>query len=263
MRIVVIDSERVTGELLDFVLTQSGHEVALVTTAADGLREVTNQETATVLLQDNLPDMDGCRFCMELRARRYNGPVIFISRRDTTRDKVRAFDHGADDYIVEPYDPQELIARVDAVARRCRQTDYQALGTVLKVGDVELSLGTLMVRVGERTPIALTPTEMRMLECLMRNSQITIGRERLIERTWGYDFLGESNRVDVYISRLRKKIERDPANPDYLHTVRGIGYVFRPAARLVEEEERVPVPLFQASADAMPALEPLFGSQGI
>lgn len=77
----------------------------------------------------------------------------------------------------------------------------------------------------------LTPTEMRLLECLMRNQRLTISRETLIARTWGYDFVGESNRVDVYVSRLRKKLERNPAEPEYLHTVRGVGYVFRPARR--------------------------------
>jgi len=231
MRIVVIDPDQTAARLVGFILGEAGHTVVQATTAAAGLHAVFERETDAVLLEAELPDLDGWELCKELRGRRYTGPLIFVSEQGSTRAKVRAFEHGADDFIVEPYDPAELVARVGAVARRCQRADYQAMGTVLKVGDVELAIGELTVRVAGREPVLLTPTEMRLLECLMRNSQITISRETLIERTWGYDFVGESNRVDVYISRLRKKLERDPAAPEYLHTVRGVGYVFRPAPR--------------------------------
>ena len=231
MRVVIVDPRPITGEVLRYVLAEAGHEVILVQSGAAVIRAVVDGGVDAVLLEAQLPDLDGWELCKELRGRRYTGPLIFVSEQGSTRAKVRAFEHGADDFIVEPYDPAELVARVGAVARRCQRADYQAMGTVLKVGDVELAIGELTVRVAGREPVLLTPTEMRLLECLMRNSQITISRETLIERTWGYDFVGESNRVDVYISRLRKKLERDPAAPEYLHTVRGVGYVFRPAPR--------------------------------
>ncbi len=228
MRIVVVDPNPMTAKLLRFVLMEAGHEVVLVRTVDEALAQVVGRETDAVLLEVDLPDMDGFVLCKELRARRYNGPLIFVTERGETADKVRAFDYGADDFIVEPFDPLELLARVQSVTRRFKQADYQALGTILKVGDAELSIGELTFRAGGRPPVLLTPTEMRMLECLMRNAQITISRDTLIDRTWGYDFVGDSNRVDVYVRRLRKKIERDPAHPEYIHTVRGIGYVFRP-----------------------------------
>lgn len=234
MRIVVVDPHAVTGKLIQIVLADAGHEVVLAPTAADAFKQVLERETDVVLLDVELPGMDGYDLCKELRARRYNGPLIFVTERHETRDQLRAFDFGADDYIVEPFHPLVLVARVQSVARRCRQADYQALGTVLKVGDAELSIGQLTYRAEGREPVLLTPTEMRMLECLMRNSHITISRDTLIERTWGYDFGGDSNRVDVYIRRLRKKIERDVKNPEYVHTVRGIGYVFRPPERELE-----------------------------
>src|SRR5262249_48213867 len=124
-----------------------------------------------------------------------------------------------------------------------RSADYQALGTLLKVGDAELAIGALTFRVAGRQPAALTPTEMRLLECLMRNQGLAISREILIERTWGHDLVGESNRVDVYIRRLRKKVERDAAAPEYIHTVKGVGYTFRPPApkhaRPVRQGDRV------------------------
>lgn len=232
MRIVVIDPDRMMGKLLHFVLTDAGHETVIAKTAAEGLHEVVGRETDAVLLEADLntPGPTGFEICKELRARRYNGPLIFVTQRRDTQDKIRAFDFGADDYITEPFDPLELVARVHSAARRFRHADFQALGTVLKAGDAELSIGELTFRVEGRPPMILTPTEMRMLECLMRNSNITISRDTLIERTWGYDFLGDSNRVDVYIRRIRKKVERDAAQPEYLHTIRGLGYVFRPPA---------------------------------
>ncbi len=228
MRVVVVDPDSMTAKLLRFVLGEAGHDVVLVKSAAAALAATLEQETDAVLLEAELPDMDGWVLCKELRGRRYTGPVIFVTKLRETQDKVRAFDHGADDYIVEPFDPAELVARVDAVARRCKHADHQALGTLLKVGDAELSIGELTFRAEGRPPVFLTPTEMRMLECLMRNHGITISRDTLIERTWDHNFIGDSNRVEVYIRRVRKKIERDPAQPEYLHTVRGVGYVFRP-----------------------------------
>ena len=232
MRVVVIEPEPLAGKVLEFVLADAGHEVALVATAAAGLEAVVGRETDAVLTAADLPrpGQDGYELCKELRARRYAGPLLFVSPRGETEAKVRAFAVGADDYLVAPYDPAELVARVDAMARRCRAADRQGLGTIIRAGDAELSLGELTFRRDGCAPALLTPTEMRMLECLMRNQGITIGRETLIARTWGYDFIGDTNRVDVYIRRVRKKVERDPERPVYLHTVRGIGYAFRPPA---------------------------------
>lgn len=231
MRIVIIDTGAVAGDLLTAVLGDAGHETVVVREGAQGVHEATSRPTDVVLLRADPPDMDGYRFCMELRARRFSGPVIFVSGESAMRTKVQAFDHGADDYIVEPYDSRELIARVHAVARRCEPNETPTPGDVLTVGNVELSLATLTVRVGSQAPVLLTPIEMRILECLMRNAEITISRETLIERTWGYDFIGESNRLDVNILRLRKKLEDDPARPHFLQTVRGIGYVVRAVPR--------------------------------
>jgi two-component system, OmpR family, response regulator RegX3 len=247
MRVVVVDPDRMAGKLLQFVLTDAGHEVVLTKNAAEGLGEVIGRETDAVLLKTDLPapGLDGYELCKELRARRYNGPLIFVTQRRETRDKLRAFDFGADDYIVEPFDPLELVARLHSVTRRFRHADYQALGTVLKAGDAELSIGELTFRVEGRPPVVLTPTEMRMLECLMRNSNITISRDTLIERTWGYDFIGDSNRVDVYVRRIRKKVERDPAQPEYIHTIRGLGYAFRPPAWGKILDLRTPAPAGQ------------------
>lgn len=241
MRSLVINPDPMTAKLVRFVLNEAGHEVILAASAAVALRELERWEIDAVVLELDLPDRDGTELCRELRHQFYTGPLIFLTKRDQISDKLRAFAHGADDVIADPFDPAELVARVEAIARRFQCTDYQALGTVLKVGDAELEISDLSYRVPGREPVLLTPTELRLLECLMRNPGITIDRETLLERTWGYDLIEDSNRVEVYIRRLRKKIERHPDMPEYLHTVRGMGYVFRlpvRATRLMPDAHR-------------------------
>jgi two-component system response regulator RegX3 len=227
MRIVISKPDPVMAKLMRFVLTESGHEAVITRTAAEALEAVLGRETGAVLLDVDLPDLSGLELCKELRARQFVGPVLFVTSHRDTRDKTQAFNYGADDYIVEPFDPQELVLRVDVVARRCMATDRQPMATIVKAGNAELMINDLAFQVEGRCKVLLTPTEMRLLECLMRNAGITISRDSLIERTWGYDFVGDSNRVEVYVARLRKKIERNPSQPEYLHTIRGIGYVFR------------------------------------
>ena len=227
MRSLVINPDPMTAKLVRFVLNEAGHDVIPATSAAEALRELKRREIDAVVLELDQPDKDGTELCHELRHHLYTGPLIFLTKRSQTQDKLRAFAQGADDVIVDPFDPAELVARVEAIVRRYQCTDYQALGTVLKVGDAELAISDLTYRVPGREPVLLTPTELRLLECLMRNPGITMSRETLLERTWGYDLIEDSNRVEVYIRRLRKKIERHPDMPEYLHTVRGVGYVFR------------------------------------
>jgi len=240
MRIVIANQDNIMAKLMRFVLTEAGHEAVLTRSAEDALRSIVGRETDGVLLEVDLPDTNGYELCKELRSKQYVGPVIFVSKRHDTIDKLRAFDHGADDYIIEPFDPQELVARVEVIARRCNRRDVQPLATILKAGDAELSISELAFQIEGRPRVLLTPTEMRLLECLMRNVGITIGRDRLIERTWGYDYLGDSNRVEVYVARLRKKIERNPSQPEYLITIRGIGYVFRVPSRVADPYRSTP-----------------------
>lgn len=232
MRVVAADSSLVTGQLLQYVLSQPGHDVVLVQTAADAMAAVFARPVEAVVLHEELADLPGSQLCQEIRGRRFTGAVVILSPRRDVRHKLLAFDRGADDVVVEPYDPLELLARIEAAARRCARLTSCAADTVLKVADVELSIGELTVRVGNRRPLALTPTEMRVLEFLMRNAGIIVTRGRLIERTWGYDYVGDGNRVDVCVSRVRRKLESLTDSVRYLHTIRGVGYVFRPVVVL-------------------------------
>ena len=225
--IVVVDDDPVTAKVARFLLEDEGYDTTVLHRGSSVVDTVTGQETDLVLLDINLPDIDGFTLTKLLRARRYFGPIILLSGRSAVADKVSGFQHGADDYLTKPYEPLELLARVESVIRRTSQADQQSLGSILRVDDAELSLGELTYRSDAIEPIILTPTEMKILEVLMRNSWLVISRETLIERVWGFDFVGDTNRVDVYIRRVRRKIEPDPRHPRYLHTVRGVGYVFR------------------------------------
>jgi two-component system, OmpR family, response regulator RegX3 len=225
--IVLVDDDPVTAKVMRFILEDAGYKTRVLHRGSEVVAEVTEKETDLVLLDVTLPDIDGFTLCKLLRGRRYHGPIIFLTGRGKIHDKVEGFSCGADDYIVKPFEPLELLARVESVIRRVKRSDQQSMGTVLRVDDAELSIGELTYKSDVVGTVSLTPTEMRILECLMRNSWIVISRETLIDRVWGYDFIGDTNRVDVYIRRVRRKIELDPTNPCYLRTVRGIGYVFR------------------------------------
>lgn len=252
MRIVIVDADPAAGNYLRLVLTDAGHEAIIARTAVTAFASIIDVKTDAVFLETDLPDLDGFDLCKELRGHGYNQPLMFIAHNIDTRNKVKALNFGADDYLVKPFDPQELLARLDTIARRYRHSNYGGLKTVLKFKQAELSVGELTFQLEGGEPELLTPTEMRVLECLMRNAQTTITRRTLIERTWGYTFEGDTNRVDQYIRRLRKKIETNPERPEYIHTVRGIGYVFRAPASTSPAE-------IMLDNDSMPVVQAMVG----
>lgn len=229
-RALVVDPDRFGANVFRCILDELGLDATLVGTAREALDVFRPDAFDFIVLEAKLPDRDGIEFAVELRGRRYHGPLVFISAKAELRDLLRGYAAGADDYIVKPYEPAEIVAKVGAIMRRCSAADAQPLGARVRVGDAELNVGTLTYSSPAAGSAQLSATELRILECLMRNPAVVIGRDTLIERVWGYDFEGESNRVDVYIRRVRRKIEPDPERPCYLHTVRGLGYVFRPDA---------------------------------
>lgn len=224
--ILIVDDDPFMTKLLLFILTDHGYR----TTIADS-RQVTSylQENSVdlLLLDVMLPYLDGFSICSAVRQAHPDLPIIFLSAHTTLTEKLDGFDHGADDYIAKPFEPTVLIARIEAVLRRCRRAARDGSDTVITVGATRLDLVRQEFSAPTCKAAALTPTEMKMLECLMRNANMVITREMLIERTGTYDFGGDRNRVDVYIRRLRKKIEARADEPVLIETVRGIGYVFR------------------------------------
>lgn len=224
--ILVVDDDPLHCKILSFLLAEHGYEVITIDDgrgAPDALRE---RDVDLILMEVSLPYQDGYSLCAQLKRLHADTPIILLSTRATTGDLVKGFSQGADDYITRPYEPAELLARVQAVLRRYRRVERNLYGVLVKVGGTALDLGRLSFTAASGHSVLVTPTEMRILECLMRNAHSVISRERLIEQTWGYDSESADNRVDVYIRRLRHKIEAHPKDRNLIRTVRGIGYIY-------------------------------------
>ncbi len=228
--ILVVDDNLQSLKMLRFLLEDEGYEV-LVASNADAARELLERTTNPihlVVLDVMMPNVDGFDLCDRIRREGESVPIIFLSARGEPADKTEGLRMGADDYVVKPFDPGELLARIAAVLRRSKPiSTVSESQPSLKLGDVELDPARLKVRVAEKRLSDLTPTETKLLHCLMRNAGRVLTRDVLINQVWDYDYDGNNNTVDVYIRRLRQKVEPDPNEPRYIRTVRGAGYVFQ------------------------------------
>jgi two-component system response regulator RegX3 len=226
-QILIVENEVADATMLAFLLNDRGYQ----TMAVDNQRAVMTalQERGVDLIFINvaLPFIDGITLCDLVRRQHPGISVIFLGGRENGDDRLRAFEHGADDYITKPYVPDVLLARVQAVLRRHQRSERTLPPTILSVGETKLDIGRLQFQARSRRSISLTPTETRILECLMRNAHSVVPRARLIDLTNRQGDGDRSNRIDVYIRRLRQKIESIPDQPDFIHTVRGLGYTFR------------------------------------
>lgn len=224
--ILVVDDDVINTKLLKFLLTDEGYQVTAVHSAAEALSVLTQDDVDLILLDITMPGMDGLELCQRIRETSRT-PIIFISALSDIKDKVTALRLGGDDYITKPFDPSEVLARTWAALRRTRQlanseSTLRSVDLVLDAVDNKVTL----IRNGKT--INLTPIEARLLRHLVSNPGRTLTRDTLVISVWGYDFEGESNQLDVYIKRLRKKIEERPAEPKLLLTVRGVGYKYQP-----------------------------------
>jgi DNA-binding response OmpR family regulator len=219
-RVLVVEDDAEIADVLRRTLRQEGHEVR---SAADGVAALEVAEDFVpdlVILDLGLPKLDGVEVCRRLRAES-DAPILILTARTQTDDRVEGLDSGADDYLVKPFERQELLARMRALMRR-----RPPRGTAsLAVGDLRLNPDTRDVHRGDRQ-IELTNREFELLEYLMRNERLVISRERLLEEVWGYDPMALTNTIDVFISNLRRKLEAE-GEPRILHTKRGAGYVIR------------------------------------
>jgi two-component system, OmpR family, response regulator MprA len=221
-RILVVEDDTAIADVLRRTLRQEGHEVR---SAEDGVQALELAESFVpdlVILDLGLPKLDGVEVCRRLRAES-DAPILILTARSDTDDRVEGLDSGADDYIVKPFERKELLARMRALLRRRPPRGSAALS----VADLRLNPDTREVHRGER-PVELTNREFELLEYLMRNERLVISRERLLEEVWGYDPLAMTNTIDVFISNLRRKLE-EGGEPRILHTKRGAGYVVKAA----------------------------------
>ncbi|MGK5533608.1 response regulator transcription factor [Streptomyces sp. URMC 129] len=228
MNLLVVDDEPTVRELLCAALRHVGFAVASAASGAEALAGARQAPPDLVLLDVMLPDMDGFEVIRRLREQRLAAgmprggqvPVVFLTARDATQDKINGLLLGGDDYITKPFDLRELIARIRAVLRRTSGDPTARL----RVADLELDPEAVEASRGG-TPLRLSPTEFRLLHYLMVNAGRTVTKAQILHQVWDYDFDGDPNIVDTYISYLRRKI--DTGGPKLIHTVRGVGYVLR------------------------------------
>jgi two-component system, OmpR family, response regulator MprA len=219
-RVLVVEDDADIADVLRRSLRNEGYEVKTSADGVDALDVAAGFVPDLVVLDLGLPRLDGIEVCRRLRL---DGdvPILMLTARAETDDRVSGLDSGADDYLVKPFERQELLARIRALLRR-----RPPRGTAsLTVGDLQLNPDTREVRRGERE-IELTNREFELLEFLMRNQRLVISRERLLDEVWGYDPLAATNTIDVFISNLRRKLEAGE-EPRLLHTKRGAGYVLK------------------------------------
>jgi two-component system OmpR family response regulator len=222
---LVVDDEPSLTDLVSTVLRYEGFEVKTAAAGGDAVRAARAFGPDIVVLDVMLPDLDGFSVLQRMRADGMEAPVIFLTARDATEDRVRGLTLGGDDYLTKPFSLEELVARVRALLRRAGMTREQR-GSVLRVSDLSLDEDTREVSRGG-DDIQLTPTEFELLRYLMRNSPAVVSKAQILDRVWHYDFGGQGNVVELYVGYLRKKV--DKGRLPLLHTVRGVGYTLRPA----------------------------------
>ncbi len=222
-KILVVEDEASFSDALAYLLGREGFDVSVADTGPGAIEEFDRHGADLVLLDLMLPGLPGTEVCRQLRTRS-NVPVIMLTAKDTEVDKVVGLELGADDYVTKPYSSRELVARIRAVLRRQGEDDVIADG-ILSAGPVRMDIERHLVSVnGENQAFPLK--EFELLEFLIRNSGRVLTRSQLIDRVWGSDYFGDTKTLDVHIKRLRAKIEKDPANPVLIQTVRGLGYKF-------------------------------------
>jgi len=223
-KILVVDDEENIQELIKYNLEKSGFIVICTGNGIDAVKIVKQQFPQLMLLDLMLPGMDGLDVCKEIRKDSVmsNMPIIMITAKEEDIDKIIGLELGADDYITKPFSVRELIARIKAMLRR---TNMQLVGKTFNIGNLAIDFGNHEV-IKNELKIELTLKEFELLEILIRNKGRVITRDFLLDKIWGYEYLGQTRTVDVHIRHLRQKIEEDDKNPAYIQTIRGIGYRF-------------------------------------
>jgi two-component system, OmpR family, response regulator VicR len=228
-RILVVDDERPIADILKFNLEREGFEVDVAYDGEEAVQKARQSAFNLVILDIMLPKLDGFSVCKEIRLHS-SVPILMLSAKEAEVDKVLGLELGADDYVVKPFSPRELVARVRAILRRLRPVaeppaEHQA-DQLLRGGPLTLNLTSYDVTKGD-TVMELTPREFELLRHLVAHAGQVFAREALLQEVWGYDYYGDVRTVDVTVRRLREKIEENPAQPELIKTKRGIGYYFQ------------------------------------
>jgi DNA-binding response OmpR family regulator len=213
--VLLVEDEENLASLVTAYLEQEGYRVVSVGSGAEALRALEREPVRLVVLDLTLPDMDGLDVCRQIRTRS-SVPIVMLTARDEVSDRLAGLESGADDYIGKPFSPRELVARMNAVLRRA---DPDAEEELLVLGDVALRRSAREVAVAGE-PVELRPKEFDLLAYLIQNRGAVLSRDLLLERVWGFDYVGGTRTVDVHVAQLRRKLGR----PELIRTIRGAGY---------------------------------------
>jgi len=222
VRIIIVEDDGKIAQFVSKGLTEAGYQVDHESDAESAIPQMVDTEYDAAVVDVMLPGMDGLSLIETVRARGVDTPILILSARRSVDDRVRGFQKGGDDYLTKPFSFSELLARLQALIRRSSKITAP---TVLELGDLRLDLLSRAVRRGNND-IVLQPREFSLLEYLMRNAGRVVSKTVIMEHVWNYDFDPQTNVVDVLVSRLRAKVDRD-YEEKLIHTVRGVGYVLR------------------------------------
>jgi two-component system response regulator MprA len=226
--VLVIDDEESIIDLIKLGLKYEGFEVVAADSGEEGIAAAQRTNPVFIILDWMLPDMDGLEVCRLLRSNPTTRdiPILLLTAKGEVVNRVEGLNTGADDYLTKPFNFEELVARIRAILRRLNHSSAAESSQVLTVGDIELNMATHEVtRAGRQ--IDLTVTEYNLLQLFMNHVGQALDRQTILNQVWGYDFLGETNIIEVYVRYLREKLEDVPSSPRYVQTIRGVGYIMK------------------------------------
>lgn len=226
-KILVVDDEEHIAELISYNLTSNGYKVITANNGNDAVKLAVEEKPNLILLDLMIPGKDGYDVCKDIRSNSdvRNTPIIMLTAKSEELDKILGLELGADDYITKPFSVRELLARVKAVLRRFSISEPES--NILIFGNLAADFDKREILVNDKK-LDLTLKEFELLEILIRNKGKILTRDTLLDKIWGYEYIGETRTVDVHIRYLRKKIELDDKNPKLIETIRGVGYRFNP-----------------------------------
>ena len=226
-KVLIVDDEEHIVELLQFNLVNAGYKVITANNGLDALKKVKENKPDLLLLDLMLPGMDGLDVCKEIKRDKETSKtsIIMLTAKSEELDKILGLELGADDYITKPFSIRELLARVKAVLRRSNSDEISE--EIYEIGRLKVDFERHEVLINNEK-VELTLKEFELLEILIKNKGKILRRETLLDKVWGYEYIGETRTVDVHIRYLRKKIEDDDKNPKFIETIRGVGYRFNP-----------------------------------
>ena len=226
-RLLIVDDDSEIRELLTFDIAQSGYIVDSAQDGAEGLNKALENNYDLILLDVMMPKMNGYEVCKNIRLAKPNVPILLLTAKGTIEDKTQGFNCGADDYLIKPFEIQEVLLRIRALLRRGETSQNQNTKEVLRACDIEILPDSLEAVILDKK-VKLTPTEFEILYCLMQHINTPVSLAVLLDEVWGYDSNEDVRMVRVHVGGLRQKIEQNVRNPKYLHTVVNVGYKLTP-----------------------------------